>query len=369
MKKAFSISILLGIVFILVDIVFAVDPVPDIRANGSDGPITITPHDNLIVTVELNPGSHSAEDADSWVVANTPFGWYYYDINCSCWIPNPGPYPPVTYQGPLFGLPSYEVLNMSGLRTGTYTFYFWIDMIMNGSVDEPFYDDSVVVNTERQIEFSGYSWKVKSSEYPVGPGPNLFSDSKENVWVDKDGWLHLKITESDGKWCCAEVITEASFGYGKYIFYAASRVDQLDKNVVAGLFTWDDTAPQYNYREIDIEFSRWAEEINDNSQYVVQPWCNPGNMHRFNIELNGHYTTHCFDWGSDSIFFQSIYDHHPCPLPPDDPSVIESWLYTGNDIPPCGKENVRINLWLYNGIPPSDGKEAEIVIKKFEFLK
>lgn len=121
MKKASSISILLGIVFILVDIAFAVDPVPDIKANGSDGPITITPRDNLIVTVELNPGSHSNEDADWWVAANTRFGWYYYNINCSCWIPNPEPYPPVTYQGPLFDLPPYEVLNMSGLPTGTYT--------------------------------------------------------------------------------------------------------------------------------------------------------------------------------------------------------------------------------------------------------
>lgn len=370
MKSPFLALSVLCMAFVLVDTVFAVDPVPDIKANRSNSPITITPNDNLIVTVELDPGSHSGKDADWWVIADSPFGWYYYDIDCGCWISNPGPYLPVTYQGPLFDLsPPLEVLSMSALPTGAYTFYFLVDIMMNGQIDEPFYYDSVVVEVERRIEFSGYSWKVKSGEYLIGPGPNLFSDSKENVWVDKDGWLHLKITKRDGKWYCAEVIAEESLGHGKYIFYLASRVDQLDRNVVTGLFTWDDTAPQYNYREIDVEFSRWGEETNNNSQYVVQPWYNPGNMHRFNMELNGNYTTHCFDWEPDKILFQSIYDHYLCPTLPDDPLVIESWTYTGDNIPPYGKENVSINLWLYNGIPPSDGKEAEIVIKKFKFLK
>lgn len=32
--------------------------------------------------------------------------------------------------------------------------------------------------------FSGYEWLVKSSVITVGPGPNYFSDSDENVWVD-----------------------------------------------------------------------------------------------------------------------------------------------------------------------------------------
>ena len=43
-------------------------PVPDIKANGSDEPIT--PTDNLSVTVALDPGSRSGENADWWVAAN-----------------------------------------------------------------------------------------------------------------------------------------------------------------------------------------------------------------------------------------------------------------------------------------------------------
>ena len=218
----------------------------------------------------------------------------------------------------------------------------------------------------RTIIFSGYKWEVKSSESKAGPGPNYFSDKEEDVWVDEDGRLHLKIAQKDGKWYCTEVISDSSFGYGKYIFYVASRVDKLDKNIVVGLFTWDTGAPEHNYREIDIEFSRWGQTTNDNAQYVIQPYTEPRNMKRFSMELNGDYSTHMFEWKPDSIFLQSIHGQYV--TPPDTSYLIESWIYTGKDIPPAGNENVRINFWLFRGEPPSDGNDAEVIIKEFEFM-
>jgi hypothetical protein len=218
----------------------------------------------------------------------------------------------------------------------------------------------------RKIEFSGYTWNVKASETPAGPGPNYFSDRAEDVWVDEAGRLHLRIVQRNGRWYCTEVFTEAPFGYGKYIFHVTSRVDQLDQNIVLGLFTWDDTAPEYNYREMDIELSRWGEAANQNGQYVVQPWDHPGNMYRFNVVLSGDDSTHGFDWRADRIFFQSLYGHKPFPGSEED--EIASWTYTGGDIPPPGQGNARINLWLFNGTPPSDGEAAEVIIQTFEFV-
>lgn len=210
----------------------------------------------------------------------------------------------------------------------------------------------------RMIIFAGYNWIVKSSTSKVGPGPNYFSDSEENVWVDPNGRLHLKITPRDCKWYCAEVILEDSFGYGEYIFHLASRADQLNENIVLGLFTWDNCPdPTYGNREIDIEFSRWGEVENDNAQFVVQPYYNPGNMHRFNMQQDEDESTHSFTWLENSIRFQSIYD-----------DSAELWTYTGEDIPQPGDENARINLWLFSGQSPSDGKEAEIVIENFEYI-
>lgn len=218
----------------------------------------------------------------------------------------------------------------------------------------------------RKIEFSGYTWKVKASETPAGPGPNYFSDRVEDIWVDENGQLHMRIVQRDGRWYCTEVFTEAPLGYGEYVFHVASRVDQLDENIVLGLFTWDDTAPEHNYREIDIEFAKWGQAANDNAQYVVQPWHHAENMHRFNMELSGDDSTHGFDWRADRVFFQSLYGYQPFPGSGED--EIASWTYTGDDIPPTGGGNARINLWLFNGNPPSDGEAAEVIIEAFEFI-
>lgn len=217
----------------------------------------------------------------------------------------------------------------------------------------------------RKVEFSGYIWNVKASETRAGPGPNYFSDEEEDVWVDEEGRLHLRIVQRNGRWYCTEVFTEAPLGYGRYIFHLDSRVDQLDKNIVLGLFTWDDTASEHNYREIDIEFIKEGEERDTNTQYVVQPWQQSENIHRFNMELNEDNSTHGFDWRADHIFFQSLHGHQPFPGPEED--EIESWTYTEDDIPPEGEGNARINLWLFNGNSPSDGQEVEVIVKVFEF--
>jgi hypothetical protein len=113
----------------------------DIKANGSDSPVTIAPSDTLSVTIELDSGGNT-NNADWWVLGDTPFGWYYFDLY-SGWLPGIN----CTYQGPLVDLGSYEVLNMSGLPVGYYTFYFGVDTLMNCLIDTgQLYYDSVDVN-------------------------------------------------------------------------------------------------------------------------------------------------------------------------------------------------------------------------------
>ncbi len=227
----------------------------------------------------------------------------------------------------------------------------------------------VVVEREpkmRKVEFSGRTWIVKQSDIPVGPGPNYFSDLEEDIWVDQDGRLHMRIVEKDGRWYSTEVLTAEPLGYGKYIFRLANRVDQLDKNIVLGLFTWDGDAPEHHYREIDIEFARWGDEDNENSQYVVQPWDRPENMYRFDTDLQGAESTHGFDWRADRVFFQSLHGHQPFPGPAED--EIASWTYSGDDVPPAGGAEAVINLWLTGGTPPSDEQPAEVVIEAFEHV-
>jgi hypothetical protein len=118
------------------------DPSPDIKANGSDGPITITTNDTLTVAISLDAGNGAGQNADWWAAANTSFsGWFYYSLTGG-WLSGLT----VTHQGPLADLSSTNILNgASGLPTGTYTIYFAVDTTMDGSVSSPVYSDSVVV--------------------------------------------------------------------------------------------------------------------------------------------------------------------------------------------------------------------------------
>jgi PKD repeat protein len=125
-----------------VTISVCVVPKPDIKANGSDGPITIKPADTLSVTISLDSGNGVGMNADWWIVAETSGGWYHLDLMCNCWKPSLF----VTYLSPLYNLSPLEVLTMSGLPVGTYKFYFAVDMNMNGHLDMgQLYYDSVTV--------------------------------------------------------------------------------------------------------------------------------------------------------------------------------------------------------------------------------
>lgn len=103
----------------------------DVKANNSDGPVTITQSDTLSVTVSLDPDVQTGVDADWWLVATASFGVFHYDLASASWIPGLTP----SFQGPLFNQPSFEVLNMAGLPAADYTFYFGFDTEMNGSLE------------------------------------------------------------------------------------------------------------------------------------------------------------------------------------------------------------------------------------------
>ncbi|WP_159020880.1 glycoside hydrolase family 16 protein [Algibacter sp. L3A6] len=213
----------------------------------------------------------------------------------------------------------------------------------------------------RIINFSGYEWIVRTSDdAKQGPGPNLFSDSEDNVWVDDEGRLHLKIVQKGGYWYCSGVTLRLSQGYKKYVFYVASRVDQLDENVVGGLFTYKN-----DNEEIDIEFSKWSQSENQDSQFAIQPSDNVGNKTRYDLNLKSDLSTHFFDWQAGSIEFASYYGHT---LQPNTEDVISTWVYTGSDIPPENDEKLKINLWLFRGNAPTNNLPAEMIIDCVEIL-
>jgi hypothetical protein len=210
----------------------------------------------------------------------------------------------------------------------------------------------------RTLPFSGYQWQVKTGgDLRVGPGPNYFSEDSASAYVDLSGALHVKIRRQGSTWQCAEVILNRSLGYGTYTFVLEGGFERLDRNIVLGLFTWDSSAPEVSNREIDIEFSRWGQEENQNSQFVVQPFYEPGRLFRFAFPATQE-STHSFTWTRDAVVFES--------RAPGAGGAV--WRYAGAKVPTPGNERVHINLWLFGGVPPSDGAESEAVVRSFRFV-
>jgi hypothetical protein len=229
----------------------------------------------------------------------------------------------------------------------------------------------------RVFPWRGRLWHVKDSGGALwGPGPNVWSDAPGNVRVDGDDRLHLRIDRQQGRWRCAEVtdITAdpavSTPGFGTYRFQVAGRLDQLDANIVLGLFTWDDdpASAALAHREIDFEAARWGNAADPtNAQYVVQPWDATDHLLRFTIPAGDTPTTHEFTWLPDRVDFRSWVGVSTEPQTPGD--LIASYSYEGPDVPPAGgTEHVHLNLWLVSGDAPTNGQPAEVVLQDVAFL-
>jgi hypothetical protein len=246
-------------------------------------------------------------------------------------------------------------------------------------------------NTAAYLQFSGLNWEITQNPYLLlYPGPCAFSAN--NVSVDGNGNLHLKITDDSGTWHCAQVATppqplmgqqaSQTYGYGTYTFNLASAVDGLDPNVVFGLFTWSDD-PAYpgplspwtnnpgggipSHSELDVEFSRWGIPTGPNAQFAVQPYTNNGARYQFTMPPGYNTSTAIIYWFPDGISFK-VQDSNG--------NIIQQYSYPG-PVPPPGEnggwmglpnlQQVRLNLWLYNGQPPQNGQNAEVVLSNFSY--
>lgn len=116
-------------------------PLPDIKANGSDGPVHLSPADTVEITVSLDPGSMEGVRCDWWVVARTRYGNYWLAPSMN-WVRSNNPIS--VRMRDLIDLPEISVLSRA-LPPGKYTFFFVLDDRPNGVLDDLTWRDSVVV--------------------------------------------------------------------------------------------------------------------------------------------------------------------------------------------------------------------------------
>jgi hypothetical protein len=213
--------------------------------------------------------------------------------------------------------------------------------------------------SENIVRFSNRDWIVRPSSTgeKKGPGPNNW-DAK-NVWVDGQCFLHLKLTNRNGQWYCSEIFIKERLGFGRYQFWINGRVDQLDLNVVFGLFNYPtpDVGPDGT--------TKWGKPNGLPASYTIHP--NSGNAgKKFPLRLSGDATSHSFMWRSNSVSFSSNHGHYT-----DENFQQFSSFHFQPDNPfgqvPQSPLRVHINLWMFQGRPPTDKREVELIVKKFIF--
>jgi hypothetical protein len=232
--------------------------------------------------------------------------------------------------------------------------------------------------------WNGKQIQVKEDASVCGPGNNLFSNETA---YEKDGELYLTYSNQQASEVRVTLPGKQIYGYGTYTFSvksisvldAAGRVkdNKLPKDLVLGIFTWDDTdnyAIHENFNhEVDIEISRWNCDDNSDVQFLVQPAGFP-QMYRFysgqgaTYDQGGH--TYSFTWLPNRIDWATTAGGGQ-----QFSLTTEEALY--KKVPdfvqcmPSGYTEVRLNLWNVNGAEVPAGLEptdtVQVVIDKFEY--
>lgn len=207
------------------------------------------------------------------------------------------------------------------------------------------------------ISFAGLDWYVKDAPNKVFPGPNFFV--KENVFVDPDGKLHLRLSKCGDSWCSAEVFTKDRVGYGTYTVTIDSPLNTLDPNTTLGLFTWDEYNSDNAHMEWDLEFAKWGNASSaTNAQYVVQPYTVPGNLQRFSMTAAAP-SVHQVIWSANAVSFNSSSSGS---------SIAQSTISSATTpVPIPGDARLHINYYVGAGSVPSVQVDREIVISALQY--
>ncbi|ETO32954.1 hypothetical protein RFI_04155 [Reticulomyxa filosa] len=190
-----------------------------------------------------------------------------------------------------------------------------------------------IVDRFVQYVRGGYGFGLKTYDSRVGPGDNYFGYNSDLTYHnDSDDSLHLYIylNETSGQYYCTEYYGLEPLGYGSYIFSTKSRVDLLADQgrwSVLGMFTYDETASETAYNEVDFEVSKWGYSADPtNAQFVIQPYGEDGHLKRFTIPHSN---------SSGSLY--------------DELTLIDEYNFTDSaQVPPPGNTTVHINLWTAN---------------------
>lgn len=170
-------------------------------------------------------------------------------------------------------------------------------------------------------------------------------------------------------WSSADLYTDFNFGFGTFRWFVEGAIDKFDPNVALGMFTYEGT--EYIH-EINIEIAKFGntEPAASNFFYTVSPHklgINERVLFGKHIALEATCTTHQFTRTADYVIFQSQHGFRTSP----NENVFSNFTtpVRYSSAVPYLATPLHLSLWTFQGIPPTDGKEVEIIIHDFQYVQ
>ena len=224
------------------------------------------------------------------------------------------------------------------------------------------------------IVWKGHTWKVTNGGMAgVSPG------SGSNVFIDKKGYLHLRITHHGDTWTAAELFTTDKLGFGTYQWQIEGAVDSMDKTTVLGLFPYGPAGGigGDGENELDTEFSHWNNPNGPNADFTYYPPTGYGKKDAsgtsiasdeddFSIHLTGKkLVTARTVWSSTRVVGTVMLGLQPLSA---SSNVLHTHTYAPADPTshiPQTPMPLGINFWNFREHPAHD---QEVVIRDFRFV-
>ncbi len=137
--------------------------------------------------------------------------------------------------------------------------FITIFIISCGDDENPNDENSIQLGDGNNFVFSNFKWIVKETKN-IADSRYFCLTKKENVSIDKDGNLRLKLTKTGDTWYGGEITIDSSLGYGEYSFEARIESDGLDANATLAFTIINITDNEYEgMTQTGVRFSKYSE--------------------------------------------------------------------------------------------------------------
>lgn len=233
------------------------------------------------------------------------------------------------------------------------------------------------------FEFADHgTWQAKNGIHGPGPiRPNHWSN--DNVTVDDEGGLYLKITNKEGQWYSSEVRTKEFAQYGTYIFDIVIgepyHLDILDANITIGIFFYEGITE----RELDIEFAKWGypSTVRNTECSIHSPYGSYSSLFHTGSdgpelgEFEYRKLRASISWTPDHVLYK-VFRATIEEAEKENWELQGGWEYSVTnenykpEFIPTEEDGLRVhfNFWLMNGLPPINNRDAEIMIINYQYI-